>query len=92
MKDALREQDFIHSHENPDVVIIDPPRGGTHPKTIQDLLDLSARKLIYVSCNPPMLAKDCQVLGERYRLDAVQPVDMFPHTKHIEVVARFTLK
>ncbi|HDQ44772.1 MAG TPA: 23S rRNA (uracil(1939)-C(5))-methyltransferase RlmD [bacterium] len=92
MKDALRDSDFVSTCGRPDVVIIDPPRGGTHPKTIQDLLALGAPRLIYVSCNPPLLARDCQALGERYRLDVVQPVDMFPHTKHIEAVARFTLR
>ncbi|MBN1781571.1 23S rRNA (uracil(1939)-C(5))-methyltransferase RlmD [bacterium] len=69
-----------------DVVILDPPRGGTHPGTIRDLLSWKPPCIIYVSCNPPMLAKDLTELQTLYRVEAVQPVDMFPHTKHIEVV------
>ena len=92
MKDALVENETIRNFENPDVVIIDPPRGGTHPKTIRDILVLGAPKLIYVSCNPPMLAKDSQELRQIYDLECIKPVDMFPHTKHIEAVALFTRK
>lgn len=90
MKDALTENKSIRTAEKPDVVIIDPPRGGTHPKTIKDLLALAAPKLVYVSCNPPMLAKDSKELQQLYDLNCVKPVDMFPHTKHIEAVALFT--
>jgi len=91
MKDALRDQPVIQELGVPDVLILDPPRGGTHPKTIEDVLNLKAPKVIYVSCNPPMLAKDLQSLSSAYTLKKVQPVDLFPHTKHIEVVALLEL-
>lgn len=89
MKDALEETDALtQKYGSPDVVILDPPRGGTHPKTVKHLLELSPQKIIYVSCNPPILARDVKVLCENvYALKVVQPVDMFPHTGHIEVVA-----
>jgi 23S rRNA (uracil1939-C5)-methyltransferase len=88
--------EFIHADmkyalqgrgERPDVVILDPPRGGTHPHTVRDILALAPQKIIYVSCNPPMLAKDLRQLSQGYTLEIVQPVDMFPHTQHIEAVA-----
>ena len=89
MKEALSESNsLIEEYGNPDVVIIDPPRGGTHPKTIEDLVKLAPPKIIYVSCNPPILARDLQILcKDIYTLKAVQPIDMFPHTGHIETVA-----
>ena len=89
MKDALKDTEFLEAEFGlPDVVILDPPRGGTHPKSIKGLLRLSPPKIIYVSCNPSILARDLQILCEKeYTLEAVQPVDMFPHTGHIEVVA-----
>jgi len=92
MKDALRNQPAIQEMETPDVLILDPPRGGTHPKTIEDVLEIKAPKVIYVSCNPPMLAKDLQSLTSIYKLRKIQTVDLFPHTKHIEVVALLELK
>jgi len=88
MKDALRDiRDLAMNVESPDVVILDPPRGGTHPKTIKHLLNLGSPKIVYVSCNPAILARDLQILCEKqYKLMDVQPVDMFPHTGHIETV------
>lgn len=88
MKDALKETEaIIELHGQPDAIILDPPRGGTHPKTIKHLLELNAHKIIYVSCNPSILARDLNILCEtEYKIEAVQPVDMFPHTPHIEVV------
>jgi 23S rRNA (uracil1939-C5)-methyltransferase len=87
MMSVLRDPDFpLHKFDKPDAVILDPPRAGTHPKTIQDILTLLPPKIIYVSCNPPMLVKDLEMLREQYTIRAVQPVDMFPHTKHVEVV------
>ncbi|PYM61163.1 MAG: 23S rRNA (uracil(1939)-C(5))-methyltransferase RlmD [Candidatus Rokuibacteriota bacterium] len=72
-----------------DVVVADPPRAGFHPKALRGLVALAAPRLVYVSCNPATLARDLQTLvGGGYRLTAVQPIDMFPHTPHIEVVAR----
>lgn len=92
MKNALRDQSVIWRMGAPDVLILDPPRGGTHPKTIEDIIHLKAPKVIYISCNPPMLAKDLQSLTSIYQLKKAQPVDLFPHTKHIEVVALLELK
>lgn len=92
MKNALRDQPDLLLSKTPDVAILDPPRGGAHPKTIEDMLGIRARKVIYVSCNPPMLAKDLKSLLSAYDLKNVQPVDLFPHTKHIEIAALLELK
>lgn len=85
--------EVLHRHGAPEVVIVDPPRGGMHPQTVQALLHLRPRRIVHVSCNPATLARDLQELcREHYRLEAVQPVDMFPHTYHIEVVAQLSLR
>ena len=72
----------------PDVLIIDPPRVGMHKDVLKQILDMASDKIIYVSCNPATLARDLAFMRERYRITAVQPVDMFPHTYHIEVVVK----
>ncbi|MFH1942446.1 MAG: 23S rRNA (uracil(1939)-C(5))-methyltransferase RlmD [bacterium] len=94
MRDALIDPiPLIEAYGAPDIVILDPPRGGTHPKTVKALLNLSPPKIVYVSCNPAILARDLQILCEKtYNLKTVQPVDMFPHTGHIEVVALLVRK
>jgi len=71
----------------PDIIIVDPPRNGMHPKTISDILELSPEKIVYVSCNPTTQVRDIQMLSEKYTLTKVKPVDMFAHTFHIENVA-----
>ncbi|MBN1999429.1 23S rRNA (uracil-5-)-methyltransferase RumA, partial [candidate division KSB1 bacterium] len=93
LKDLLidREQ-TIQKYGIPDVMIIDPPRGGMHPKTVKSILNLSPPKIIHVSCNPSTLARDIQILAEKYNLTRVQAVDMFPHTGHIEVVVELLLR
>lgn len=75
---------------SPDVVFIDPPRKGCDAKTIENLLEIQAKKIIYVSCNPATLARDVKLLQEKYELKRVQPVDMFPFTSHVECVAELS--
>jgi 23S rRNA (uracil1939-C5)-methyltransferase len=79
--------DFAARHGRPDVVITDPPRAGMHEKTLRFLLELAAPRIVYVSCNPATQARDLQLLSGLYEVSKVQPVDMFPHTHHIENVA-----
>jgi len=79
-------EDFINTHGRPDVIILDPPRGGAHPRLIQSLLEIAPRKIVYVSCNPATQARDLSLLSEKYSIAKVQPVDMFPQTYHIENV------
>lgn len=83
---------FIQEHGTPDVVMTDPPRAGMHPKVISVLLEALPKKIIYVSCNPATQARDLQLLQESYHISDVQPVDMFPHTHHIENVVRLDRK
>jgi len=90
LRDRLSETEKVLAEfGQPDVLIIDPPRGGMHPKTVQAVLKLSPTRIVHVSCNPTTLARDLKILCEsQYQLVKVQPVDMFPHTAHIEVVAK----
>jgi len=83
--------DFFAEHGKPDVVITDPPRAGMHEKLVRKLLEMEAPKIVYVSCNTATQARDLLLLQEKYKVDKVQPVDMFPHTHHIESVALLTL-
>ena len=80
----LLRPDFIAEHGNPDIVIVDPPRAGMHPKVAQQVADLPARKIIYVSCNVQSQAKDLLILSKTYRPILAQPIDLFPQTHHIE--------
>ena len=83
---------FFEKHGRPDVVITDPPRVGMHEKLVIKLLEIAAPRIVYVSCNTATLARDINLLGEKYRVEKIQPVDMFPHTHHIECVVLLTLK
>ena len=85
MKDILT-QDFINEHGRPDVIITDPPRAGMHNDVIDVILFAAPERIVYVSCNPATQARDLQLLDGRYKVTAVQPVDMFPHTHHVENV------
>lgn len=85
MKDILTD-DFIAGHGRPDVIITDPPRAGMHPDVVKTILRAAPRRIVYVSCNPATQARDLQDLDIAYKVIAVQPVDMFPHTPHVENV------
>lgn len=85
MKDILTE-DFISEHGRPDVIITDPPRAGMHPDVVNVILGASPKRIVYVSCNPATQARDLALLDADYKVSAVQPVDMFPHTPHVENV------
>lgn len=91
MKDVLKA-DFINKHGKPDVIILDPPRAGIHPDVAKVILDAAPRKIVYVSCNPASQARDLAILCDKYEITAVQPVDMFPHTHHVENVCALKLK
>ena len=85
MKDILTD-DFIAEHGRPDVIITDPPRAGMHPDVVKTILRAAPQRIVYVSCNPATQARDLHDLDTDYRVAAVQPVDMFPHTPHVENV------
>ncbi|MDE6145341.1 MAG: 23S rRNA (uracil(1939)-C(5))-methyltransferase RlmD, partial [Muribaculaceae bacterium] len=85
MKDVLNDE-FIGSHGRPDVMIVDPPRAGMHQDVIDVILRAEPERIVYVSCNPATQARDLQLLDAKYEITAVRPVDMFPHTAHIENV------
>jgi len=93
LKERLtKDKDWMSNHPKPDVMIIDPPRSGIHPKAIEEILNIAPARIVYVSCNPATQARDAKMLAAKYALDKLQPVDMFPHTYHIENVARMTLR
>lgn len=83
--------DFFTQHGKPDVIITDPPRAGMHDKLVKKLLDIAAPLIVYVSCNPATQARDLALLAEKYTVTKIQPVDMFPHTLHIENVVQLKL-
>ena len=91
MKDILTDE-FIARHGRPDVIITDPPRAGMHNDVINVILNAAPRRIVYVSCNPATQARDLQLLDAKYRVTAVQPVDMFPQTHHVENVVRLELR
>lgn len=85
MKDILTD-DFIAQHGRPDIIITDPPRAGMHPDVVKTIIHAAPQRIVYVSCNPATQARDLQMLDETYCVITVQPVDMFPHTPHVENV------
>lgn len=84
--------DFVKANGRPDVVITDPPRAGMHERVVEQLLAIEAPRIVYVSCNPATQARDLQLLNTKYDIGRIQPVDMFPHTQHVENVVELTLK
>jgi 23S rRNA (uracil1939-C5)-methyltransferase len=84
--------EFFAAHGKPDVIITDPPRAGMHEKLVKKILEMEAPTVVYVSCNPATQARDLNLLGEKYEVTKVQPVDMFPHTHHIENVVQMKIR
>ncbi len=91
MKDILTDR-FIEKHGKPDIMIVDPPRAGMHEDVVKVILNAEPGVIVYVSCNPATQARDLALLDEKYSVEAVQPVDMFPHTHHVENVVKLKLK
>ncbi len=91
VKDILGQR-FIQKHGSPDLLVTDPPRAGMHKDVIETLLNLNVPKIIYVSCNPATQARDIQLLAAKYLTEKIQPIDMFPHTSHVESIALLKLK
>ena len=83
---------FIIENGTPDIIVTDPPRAGMADKVIEQLKKIKAKKIIYISCNPATQARDLQLLNDLYEVVAVQPVDMFPHTQHVENIASLKLR
>ena len=91
MKDILND-DFVAQYGRPDVIITDPPRAGMHEDVVNVILNAAPKRIVYVSCNPATQARDLQLLDRKYRVTKVQPVDMFPHTQHVENVVQLVLR
>ena len=91
MKDVL-SPDFVAANGKPDVIITDPPRAGMHEDVVKRILEIEPRRIVYVSCNPATQARDIAWLAEKYSVEKVQPVDMFPHTHHVENVVALVRK
>lgn len=91
MKDILTDG-FIAEHGRPDIMIIDPPRAGMHEDVVKTILNAAPGVIVYVSCNPATQARDLALLDGKYKVEAIQPVDMFPHTHHVENVVRLTFR
>ena len=84
--------DFFIEHGRPDVIITDPPRAGMSEPLVRKILEMQAPVVVYVSCNPATQARDLNMMKDKYRVTRVRPVDMFPHTHHIENVVQLRLK
>ena len=82
----LLNSDFVRKHGKPDVIITDPPRSGMHEDVVKAIIVADPDRIVYVSCNPATQARDLNLMSEHYKVEKVQPVDMFPHTHHVENV------
>lgn len=91
MKELLNPG-FFKEHGEPDIIITDPPRAGMHQKVVNQILEFAPARIVYVSCNPASQARDISWLSEKYMVKEIQPVDMFPHTHHVENIALLQLK
>ena len=91
IKDILNAE-FVKQYGKPDLVIADPPRAGIHPKVLEEIMGIRPEKFIYISCNPATQARDIHMLSSSYTISEIQPVDMFPHTHHVENIVLLTLK
>jgi 23S rRNA (uracil1939-C5)-methyltransferase len=91
MKQVLNDN-LIQKEGKPDVIITDPPRAGMHEDVVKKILELLPARIVYVSCNPATQARDIALMTELYKVTKVQPVDMFPHTHHVECVTLLELK
>lgn len=87
IKDTL-SQEFVKKYGQPDVIIADPPRAGMHEGVVKTIIETAPERIVYISCNPATQARDLQLLNQHYKIKAIQPVDMFPHTHHVENVVR----
>ena len=91
MKDVLTEE-FINQHGKPDIIIVDPPRAGMHEDVVNVIIQAAPKTIVYVSCNPATQARDLAILDSKYKVTKIQPVDMFPHTHHVENVVKLELR
>jgi 23S rRNA (uracil1939-C5)-methyltransferase len=89
--ESILQESFIEQHGTPDIVVVDPPRAGLHERVIEVLLQAAPKRIVYVSCNPATQARDVLMFSEKYKVSRCQPVDMFPHTFHIENVVQLEL-
>ncbi|MFI5263052.1 MAG: 23S rRNA (uracil(1939)-C(5))-methyltransferase RlmD [Candidatus Kapaibacterium sp.] len=92
LRKALLSPDLLSKYGKPDILIIDPPRSGMHPDVVREILELAPERISYISCNPGTQARDIEMMSEKYSVESLQPVDMFPQTWHIECVAKLRLK
>jgi 23S rRNA (uracil1939-C5)-methyltransferase len=91
MKDVLNDE-FIAANGKPDVIVTDPPRAGMHEDVVKKIVEIGAKRVVYVSCNPATQARDLALMDEKYKVIRVKPVDMFPHTQHVENVVLLELR
>ena len=88
----ILDKEFVEKHGKPDLIITDPPRAGMGEKVVNMLLEIEAKNIVYISCNPATQARDLSQLSSLYDIKRIQPVDMFPHTHHIENIVELVLR